>query len=107
MNSVKIVEDFWAAVWKARNPDAIDKYVVDDFVITTGGIDIYTKDRFKEWVQQFLEKINDLEFEVVETFQNEDGSRVASRWRIRGKNNGVLGTLADQTPIAFTGTAVW
>ena len=81
--------------------------MVDDFVITTGGIDIYTKDRFKEWVQQFLVKINDLEFEVVETFQNEDGSRVASRWRIRGKNNGVLGTLADQTPIAFTGTAVW
>ncbi|MBV8328867.1 MAG: nuclear transport factor 2 family protein [Verrucomicrobia bacterium] len=107
MNSLKIVEDFWAAVWKARNPDAIDRYVVDDFVITTGGIDIYTKDRFKEWVRQFLEKINDLEFEVVETFQNEDGSRVASRWRIRGKNNGVLGTLADQTPIAFTGTAVW
>jgi hypothetical protein len=103
MNSVKIVEDFGAAVWKARNPDAIDKYVVDDFVITTGGIDIYTKERLKEWVQQFLEKINDLEFEVVETFQNEDGSRVASRWRIRGKNNGVLGTLADQTPIAFTG----
>ena len=24
MNSVKIVEEFWAAVWKARNPAAID-----------------------------------------------------------------------------------
>jgi hypothetical protein len=57
MNSVKIVEEFWAAVWKARNPDAIDKYMVDDFVITTGGIDIHTKDRFKEWVQQFLDKM--------------------------------------------------
>jgi SnoaL-like domain len=107
MNSVKIVEDFWARVWKARNPDAIDKFVVDDFVITTGGVDIVTKERFKEWVRQFLQKVNDLEFEVLETFQNEDGSRVASRFRITGNNNGVLGTLADQLPIAFTGTAVW
>jgi SnoaL-like domain len=85
MNSVKIVEDFWAAVWNARNPEAVDKFVVDDFIITTGGVDIVTKERFKEWVRQFLEKINNLEFEVVETFQNEDGSRVASRWRITGR----------------------
>ena len=53
MNSVKIVEDFWTAVWKARNPDAIDKYVVDDFVITTGGIDIYTKTNSKSGCSSF------------------------------------------------------
>jgi hypothetical protein len=45
MNSVKIVEELGTAVWKARNPDAIDRLVVDDFVITTGGVDIVTKDR--------------------------------------------------------------
>ena len=62
---------------------------------------------FKEWAAQFMGKITDLEFEAVETFQNEDGSRVASRWRITGKNNGMLGTAADQRPITLTGTAVW
>jgi hypothetical protein len=107
MDSVSIVEDFWAAVWKARNPEATDRFVVDDFVITTGGVDIVTKARFKEWVRQFQAKISDLEFEVIETFQNQDGSRVASRWRITGKNNGMLGTAPDQKPIAFSGTAVW
>ena len=108
LNSVKIVEDFWAAVWQApQDVDAIDRFVVDDFIITTGGVDIVTKDRFKEWVKQFLEKVADLDFEVVETFQNQDGSRVASRWRVTGKNNGVLGMAADQRPIDFTGTAVW
>ena len=107
LNSVKIVEDFWAAVWRGHNLDAIDRFVVDDCVITTGGVDIVTKDRFKAWVKQFLDKVADLEFGVVETFQNEDGSRVASRWRITGKNNGVLGMPADQRPIDFTGTAVW
>ncbi len=45
MNSVKLAEELGTAVWKARNPDAIDRLVVDDFVITTGGVDIVTKDR--------------------------------------------------------------
>ena len=107
LNSVKIVEDFWATVWRRHNLDEIDRFVVDDCVITTGGVDIVTKDRFKAWVTQFLDKVADLEFGVVETFQNEDGSRVTSRWQITGKNNGVLGMPADQRPIDFTGTAVW
>ena len=37
MNSVKIVEEFWERVWKARDPAAIDDFVVEDFVITTSG----------------------------------------------------------------------
>ena len=48
LNSVKIVEDFWAAVWQApQDVDAIDRFVVDDFIITTGGVDIVSKDRLK------------------------------------------------------------
>jgi NADPH:quinone reductase-like Zn-dependent oxidoreductase len=63
------------------------------------------------WEKRALELTDgkgvDFQFEVVETFQNEDGSRVASRWRVTGKNNGALGTAADQRRKAFTGTAVW
>jgi hypothetical protein len=44
---------------------------------------------------------------VIETFQNQSGSRVASLWRVTGKNNGILGTPANQKSIAFTGTAIW
>jgi hypothetical protein len=44
MNSVKIAEELGTAVWKAHNPDAIDRVVVDDF-ITTSGVDIVTKNR--------------------------------------------------------------
>ncbi|MBV8139326.1 MAG: ester cyclase [Deltaproteobacteria bacterium] len=107
MNSVKIVAEFWECVWKARNPAAIDDFVVDDFVITTGGVDVVSRAKFKEWAAGFMAKITDLQFEVIETFQNEDGSRVASRWRITGKNNGIVGTPADQQPISFTGNAIW
>jgi predicted ester cyclase len=107
MNSVKIVEEFWEAVWVARNPEAVHRFVVDDFVITSGGVDIAGKERFIAWVKQFLAKITDFHFETIETFQNADGSRVASRWKVTGRNNGVLGTEPDQQPISFTGTAIW
>jgi SnoaL-like domain len=107
MNSVKIVEDFWTAVWKSRNPDAIADFVVEDAIITTGGVEVKGRDKFIAWAWDFLSKINDLDFQVLETFQNEDGSRVASLWRVTGKNNGMMGTIPDQQPISLTGTAIW
>ena len=107
MNSVAIVEEFFIAVWKDRNPDAVDRFVTEDFVLTTGGVDVVSRDRFKDWVRQFQTLIADLDFEIVESFQSEDGRRVATRWRVTGKNNGVLGTPADQRGIALTGTAVF
>ena len=39
--------------------------------------------------------------------QNEDGSRVASRWRVTGRNNGLMGTEPNGAPFEMTGTAVW
>jgi steroid delta-isomerase-like uncharacterized protein len=107
LDSVKIVEDFWSAVWKAGNPDAAADFIVDDFVITTGGVDISGKENFIRWVREFLKKINDFQFEVIESFQNESGSRVASLWRLTGKNNGMFGTEPNQRPFSVTGTAVW
>ncbi|HEY4316574.1 MAG TPA: nuclear transport factor 2 family protein [Herbaspirillum sp.] len=106
-NSVKIVEAFWAAVWQGKDFDAIDRFCVEDFVITSGGVDVVSRAGFKAWARQFNERINGLEFDVLETFQNEDGSRVASRWRVRGRNNGMFGLPPDQRAVDFTGTAVW
>ena len=107
IDAVRIVEDFWKYVWQSRNAEAIDRFVVEDFVITSDGVEIRSREKFKEWVAGFLEKINDFNFEVIETFQTEEGSRVASRWKVTGKNNGLLGSVKDQAPISFTGTAIW
>jgi ketosteroid isomerase-like protein len=101
------VHAFWDEVWNAHDPEAIDKFVVDDFVIVSGGEEIAGRDDFKAWIAGFLAKVNDLHLEVVESFQNEDGSRVTSRWLLTGRNNGILGTAPDQQNIAMTGTAVW
>ncbi|MGP4014342.1 ester cyclase [Saccharopolyspora sp. 5N708] len=106
-NSVEVVEAFWHEVWNAHNPDAIDDFVVADFVITNAGERVEGRENFKAWVRAFLAQVDDLELEVIETFQNHDGSRVASRWVVHGKNNGVLGTEPDGQPIHFSGTAVW
>jgi SnoaL-like polyketide cyclase len=107
-NAVAAVDNFWREVWQPpQNPDAIDHLVAEDFVLTSGGIDFVSRAKFKEWVIDFQSKITDLEFDILETFQNAEGNRVASRWQIRGKNNGMLGTQPDQRDIRFTGTAVW
>jgi hypothetical protein len=107
-DSVAAVENFWREVWQApQNPDAIDRLVAEDFAITSGGHEIQGREAFKNWVLQFRKKIIDLEFEIIETFQNEEGSRVASRWRVTGKNNGLLGTAPNHEPISMAGTAVF
>ncbi len=41
LNAVEIVEAFWAEVWQpTQNPDAVDDFVSEDFIITSGGVDI-------------------------------------------------------------------
>lgn len=107
MRSTEIVLAFWDEVWNAHDPDAVDRFVVDDVVLVSGGQEISGKENFKNWIREFLGNVNDLHLDAIETFQNEDGTRVTSRWVLTGTNNGFLGTEPDQQPIAMTGTAVW
>jgi len=104
--SAALVERFWDEVWRACNPDAIDNFVTDDFVITTAGVDVAGPEDFKAWVAAFQSTITDLKWETIETFSNVDGSRVASRFRITGRNSGMFGLPADGKPVAFTGNAI-
>jgi hypothetical protein len=106
-NSAVIVEGFLRDVWQRKNPEAVDKYVTEDFVITTGGKDIHSRKAFKKWVVDFQSKISDMKLEVIETIQNADGSRVVTRMRLTGKNNGMFGLKPDQKPFVLTATAVW
>ena len=104
--SIAVVESFWEEVWAAANPGAIDRFVTDDFIFTSAGVDIVGPDDFKTWVAGFQSKIAELKWETIETFANLDGSRVSSRFRITGRNNGMFGLPADGKPVAFTGNAV-
>ena len=94
-------------MWNGHDPVAVDRYVVDDFVIVSGGETIAGRENFKRWIERFLATVDDLHLEVLESYQNADGSRVTSRWLSTGRNSGVLGTQADKRDIAMTGTAVW
>ena len=104
--SIALVESFWDEVWAAHNPAAIDRFVTEDFIITTAGVDVAGPDDFKAWVARFQSTIADLKWETIETFSNLDGSRVASRFRVTGRNNGMFGLPADGKPVAFTGNAI-
>jgi ketosteroid isomerase-like protein len=102
-DSVAIVDSFWGEVWNAHDAAAVDRFVVDDFVIVSGGVTIAGREKFKRWIEDFFAKVDDLHLDVVESFQNADGSRVASRWLLTGKNNGILGTTPDKQDIAMGG----
>lgn len=54
-------------------------------MLVTGGKEIRTREKFIAWARDFLEKIDGLQFDVIESFQNESETRVASVWRVTGK----------------------
>ena len=104
----QLVTEFWKRVWSLQ-PDlrAVDDLVVEDFVLTSAGEEVEGRDTFKTWIKAFQTKAKDVQLEAFETFANADATRVTSRWRATGVNNGVLGTEPDGRPISFTGIAIW
>jgi hypothetical protein len=58
--SIALVETFWDEVWAACNPAAIDRFVTEDFIITTAGVDVAGPEDFKAWVARFQSTIADL-----------------------------------------------
>ena len=104
--AIALVESFLEEVWATCNPSAVDRFVTEDFVITSGGADVAGRENFKAWVAGFQSKIADLKFETIETFASADGLRVSSRFRVTGRNNGMFGLPADGKPVAFTGNAI-
>lgn len=104
----QLVTAFWERVWTpAPDLQAVDDLVVEDFVLTSAGSQVKGRDAFKAWIEVFQTKAKDVQLEVFETFANADATRVTSRWRATGINNGVLGTKPDGRPISFTGIAIW
>lgn len=104
---IDVVHAFWERVWQGLDYDAIDELVAEDFVLVTAGRRLESRAAFKEWAKGFGAGFDDLTFEVVESFENHDGSRVCSLWRLTGRNNGAFGTEPDGQPVEMSGTAVW
>ena len=107
MKSTEKVLRFWDEVWNAHDLDAVDKFVTDDVVLATGQRESLGKENLKNWIKGFLDTVNDLEVDLGETFQNQDGTRVTSRWVLMGTNNGLLSTPPYGEKIAVSGIAVF
>ena len=107
MKSAEKVLRLWDEVWNAHDLDAVDKFVADDVVLETGRQEGSGKENLKNWIKGFFDKVNDLEVDAGETFQNQDGTRVTSRWVLMGTNNGLFGTRPNGEEIALSGIAVF
>lgn len=98
------VLDFWQRVWNQGRIEEIDDFMTVDFVIHSAGTDIGPRTAFKAWVAQFQARIDGLVFDVDEIFSG--GDKVASRWRITGRNRGFMDTPDNGKPLAFTGLTI-
>lgn len=107
MKSAEKVLRLWDEVWNAHDLDAVDKFVADDVVLATGRQEGTGKENLKNWIKGFFDEVNDLEVDAGETFQNQDGTRVTSRWVLMGTNNGLFGTRPNGEEIALSGIAVF
>ena len=107
MKPIETVRKFWHEVWDAHDLDAVDKFVADDVVLATGRQERTGKENLKNWIKEFFDKVNELEVDRIETFQNEDGTRVTSRWVLMGTNNGLFGTEPNGEEIALSGIAIF
>jgi steroid delta-isomerase-like uncharacterized protein len=107
VKSTERVLRFFDEVWNAHDLDAVDKFVTDDVVLATGRQESFGKENLKNWIKGFFDTVNDLEVDAGETFQNQDGTRVTSRWVLMGTNDGFLGTPPNGEKVAVSGIAVF
>lgn len=106
--AVALATEFLTRVWgPAHDLDAIDDLMTDDYRIWSGGTLVSGRPAFKEWVRHFQTLYGDAHTEILETFANQAGDRVVSRWFNTGINNGMFGLAPDGRPVSFTGLAVW
>ncbi len=77
-------------VWNAKNPDAADQLIADDYVhhdpqsppVPTG------VQGYKGFVRYYLNAFPDLRFDVLETVVN--GDTASTRWTVTGTHSGDL-----------------
>lgn len=78
---------FFAEVWNAHNPDAVDEYLAEDFR-QERPLPGVSPDRngIKEWVRTTTEAFPDVSFSIDE--QLGEGDTVVTRWTVRGTHEG-------------------
>ncbi|MEM6356001.1 MAG: ester cyclase [Pseudomonadota bacterium] len=103
------VRTFWRVVWDEGRTEAIPDFMSEGFVIHSAGRDIGPRDAFRDWVASFQATIEDMRFEVLDLFEApapEGETRVATRWRITGRNRCFMGTHTKGRQIDLTGITI-
>ena len=106
--AVRLAEEFFRRVWAPPHDiQAIDELMAEDYRITSAGRVIEGREAFKAWVAELQRHVAGATNEHLDLFADGTGNKVVSRWITRGRNNGVFGLAPDDSPIEFTGIAIW
>tara|TARA_R110002050_G_scaffold26056_2_gene69057 strand:- start:665 stop:1102 length:438 start_codon:yes stop_codon:yes gene_type:complete len=103
-----LVTQFFESVWHAPHDlDAIDRFMTEDYKITTAGSLISGRENFKNWVKGFQRLLLDAKTESIDLFHDPSKTKVVSRWVCSGRNNGLFAIEPDNKLVSFTGIAIW
>ena len=106
-SGIDAVHNFWEQVW--QSPRTTTPSTTSSSRTSSsfpGGRRIEGREAFKKWAEDFSAAIGNFDSEIVDSFENHDGSRVASTSTIAGTNKGAFGTKPDDSPIEMTGIVI-
>lgn len=108
LGHVEKVLFFFDNVWSSPyRIDLIDLLMAEDFEITTAGKLISGRTAFKNWVIDFLKKVENSNLETLDVIESTCRTKVVVRWKLTGINNGILGLPPNKEKIELFGTAIW
>lgn len=105
---ISLAKAFFARVWAPpHDMAAIDELMTEDYVLFNAGEVIQGREAFKAWVARMQSTIGEATNEHLDLFTDASGDKVVSRWRTRGRNLGMFGTMADGRPVDYSGISIW
>lgn len=106
-NSVRVVEDFLQSLFVARDLKVALKSLSESFLIGSAGPQQMTVAQLRDALRPGAGKLGELSFRSLETFQNENGSRVVSRWHIEASWEARRKRGGTPARIVFGGLSIW
>jgi hypothetical protein len=107
MSSVDVVNAFCASVVRTHGFKHLGELVSDNFCLQSRGNRHMTLKDLQRRASSYFERIQELRIETVDSFENEDGSRVVSSLRINFVYLSGSEGHFKPTRVAVGGTSVW
>jgi len=103
----EVVIDFCRQLLDRRSHRAFKKSLERGFVFRVHGEGSIPIEEVMKVVSPFLASVRGFQFRFADILMNEDGTRIVSRWQVRGQFKGLKPTISCPASLTFSGVTVW